>query len=279
MWEPMDVVRSHAARLPAIDDRWEPRDYDRDELTLGLLEGRVAFEEVSHPLDNVLRNIGLLVAGDPDKQFGLSGLNRFSRHEILELVGAAAGFEPDRHATTGPVPVDPELVLQACEQVGDRLAEACLRGERVILATGHPVGLIHLYTAVGRELRARGATLLTPADGRTWLDDDRDHPWQIRYLEGVALLTDVASARHTHSPDPMRRMLELERPDLVFADHGWAGAAIEHGIDTVSIADVNDPALVVARAQGRTGTVIVMDDNVRPEDYWPCFQAIAARLP
>jgi hypothetical protein len=23
----------------------------------------------------------------------------------------------------------------------------------------------------------------------------------------------------------------------------------------------------------------VMDDNVRPEDYWPCFQAIARRLP
>jgi hypothetical protein len=42
---------------------------------------------------------------------------------------------------------------------------------------------------------------------------------------------------------------------------------------------VNDPALVVARAQGRTETVIVMDDNVSPEDYWPCFQAIASRLP
>lgn len=275
----MDVVRSHAARLPAIDDRWEPRHHDRDELILGLLDGRVAFEEVSHPLDNVLRNIGLLVGGDPDKQFGLSGLNGFSRREILELVGAAAGFEPDHYASTGPVPVDPERVLLACERVGDRMAEACRRGERVIFATGHPVGLIHLYTAVGRELRARGVELLTPADGLTWHDDERDHPWQIRYLEGVALLTDIASARHTHSPDPMRRMLELERPDLVFADHGWAGAAIEDGVDTVSIADVNDPALVVAQAQGRSETVIVMDDNVRPEDYWPCFQAIVSRLP
>jgi len=25
--------------------------------------------------------------------------------------------------------------------------------------------------------------------------------------------------------------------------------------------------------------VIVMDDNVAPQAYWPCFQAIAARLP
>jgi hypothetical protein len=62
---------------------------------------------------------------------------------------------------------------------------------------------------------------------------------------------------------------------VVFADHGFAGAAIEAGIDTVSIADVNDPALVVARHQWRAGPVIVMDDNVQPEAYWPVFQAIA----
>jgi hypothetical protein len=42
---------------------------------------------------------------------------------------------------------------------------------------------------------------------------------------------------------------------------------------------VNDPAPVAAAALGRTRTVIVMDDNVLPEDYWVCFQAIAARFP
>jgi hypothetical protein len=76
----------------------------------------------------------------------------------------------------------------------------------------------------------------------------------------------------------MRRMLAEATPDLVFADHGFAGAAIEAAIETVSIADVNDPALVVAKAQGRAGTVIVMDDNVQPDTYWPCFQAIVSRL-
>ena len=74
-------------------------------------------------------------------------------------------------------------------------------------------------------------------------------------------------------------MLEEARPDLVVADHGFAGAAIEAGVDTVSVADVNDPALIVAKAQGRTDVVVVMDDNVSPEAYWPCFQAICERLP
>jgi hypothetical protein len=275
----MDVIERHAARLPRIDDRWEPRDIDRDELVRGLLEGRVACEEISHPFDNVLGNIRLLLDGDPDKQFGMTGLQTFSEAEVLALVSAAAGFEPEEGVRTGPVPIDPELVLEACEAVGDRLALAVEREETLILATGHPVGLAHLYMAVGREMRARGVDVLRPADGRRWDDPDRPHPWQIRYLDGVAVLTDQASARHTHSGDAMNRMLDEQVPDLVFADHAFAGAAIERGVDTVSIADVNDPALLVARAQGRSGPVIVMDDNVSPESYWPCFQAIVSRLP
>ena len=276
----MDVIETHAAQLPAIDDRWTPKPYEREELVRGLLEGRIAGPDLSHPLDNVLRNMGLLCEGDSDKQFGMSGLaGTFTPREVLELVGRAAGFEPDPHASTGPVPVDPELVLDACEAVGDRLADACREGEQVILATGHPVGLAHLHIEVGRQLRARGVALLRPHEGVAWREEGRHHSWQVRYLEGVAMLTDRASARHTHRGDAMVRMLAEARPDLVFADHGFAGAAIEAGIDTVSIADVNDPALLVAKALGRTETVVVMDDNVQPEAYWPCFQAIVGRLP
>jgi Phosphatase len=275
----MDVIERHAARLPRIDDRWAARHVDRDELVAGLLDGRIAGREISHPLDNVLGNIHLLIAGDPDKQFGMSGLGTFTESEVLELVATAAGFEPEEGVRSGPVPVDPVRVLGACEAVGDRLALAAERGERMVLATGHPVGLAHLYMAIGHEMRSRGVDVLRPADGRRWHDPDRDHPWQIRYLDGLAVLTDQASARHTHLPDAMNRILDGETPDLVFADHGFAGAAIERSVDTLAIADVNDPALIVARAQGRCGPVIVMDDNVSPESYWPCFQAIVSRLP
>src|SRR5207244_1200498 len=55
--------------------------------------------------------------------------------------------------------------------------------------------------------------------------------------------------------------------------------AIQAGVEAISVADVNDPALVVAMRRGRTEIVVVMDDNVLPEDYWPCFQAVAARFP
>src|SRR5262245_11559245 len=145
----MDVIGSHAARLPALDERWTPRRFERDELIEGLLAGAVAGPEVTHPLDNVLRNIRLLYEGDPDKQFGLSGLQVLEPDEVLLLVGRASGFEPDPAAHTGPVPVDPKLVLDACAEVGDRLALAVRRRERMIFATGHPVGLAHLYLEAG----------------------------------------------------------------------------------------------------------------------------------
>ena len=93
------------------------------------------------------------------------------------------------------------------------------------------------------------------------------------------MLTDGREPRHTHRPDAMERMLAEVTPDLVVADHGFAGAAIQAKVPTVSIADVNDPALLVAQAQGRTDVVVVMDDHVAPDAYWPCFQAIAAAFP
>jgi hypothetical protein len=240
---------------------------------------------VSHPLDNVIRHIQRMCDGDPGFQFGLSGLQGFTPAEVLALVSEASGFIPEEGATEGAFRVEAERILDACAAVGERLAEACRRGGRMILATGHPIGLMLLYTKVAEQLGQRGVELLTPVEGETWQDEEELGLLRVEYLDGVAFLSDGSKAKHTHDGDPMRRMLERERPDLVFADHGFAGTAIESGIETVSIADVNDPALLVAKAQGRTETVVVMDDNavvdgrLRPDAYWPCFQEIVAKLP
>ena len=85
------------------------------------------------------------------------------------------------------------------------------------------------------------------------------------------MLTDDARAAPHPRPDAMHRILEAEAPDLVFADHGFAGAAIEAGVETIAIADVNDPALLVAQGTGPdSSTSLVFDDHVDPNDYWPC---------
>lgn len=254
---------------------WTPGTFPREVLRATLLQSGAAGVN-SHDRPNVLWKIGRLVQGDPDLLFGLTGVSGLDFRHVLALVAEAGGFDPNPKLRHGPVIVDPDRVLAACAEVGDRLVLAATRGERVLLATGHPSGLPILYQETGRLLEEHGAKLLRPLDRFTWEDDG--HRRQIRYFQGLAILTDRASALHTHSPEAMERMLEEAEPDLVFADHGFAGAAIEAGVDTVAIADVNDPALVVARSQGRSGPVIVMDDNVHPEDYWPCFQVFAARF-
>lgn len=275
----MDVIEAHARRLPDLDERWSPRRHPREELARALLAGRVA-GLATHPLDNVRGNIGMLLEGDPDKQFGLTGLSDgFRLTDVLGLVAEAAGTSIDPERAFGEVHIAPEPILAACEALGERLALAASRSERVLIASGHPGALDVLYRELGRIAVAAGASVIRPADGERWRDPDLDHDWMIGYLSGVGLVTDGRAPRHTHRPDAMGRMLVAERPDLVLADHGFAGAAIEAGVETVSVADVNDPALLVARAQGRTEVVIVMDDHVPPEAYWPCFQAAAAAFP
>jgi len=262
-----------------LNRRWTPAGYPEDDLLDGLLRGGMA-GVVSHPMDNVLWKVGLLCDGDPVSQFGLTGVDVLSEDEVLVLIAEASGFEPDPHVRWGPVRVQPQPILAECRRMGDRLALAVERQERILLATGHPTGLIQLYAEVGRVLAGLGCEILRPADGVRWEEPGkRQRHHEIRYLEGVAVLTDRASARHTHSPRAMETMLAQVTPDLVLADHGFAGAAIEAGVDTVSVADVNDPALIVAKHQGRTDVVVVMDDNVNPDAYWPCFQAICERLP
>jgi len=66
----------------------------------------------------------------------------------------------------------------------------------------------------------------------------------------------------------MEQVLEAgEQPELVFADHGFAGAPLSRGIPVIACMDTNDTALAVARARGRDITLIPLDDGRRPDAY------------
>jgi hypothetical protein len=156
----------------------------------------------------------------------------------------------------------------------------------VFVATGHPIGLRPTHTAVAAALRAAGCTLLTPAAG--WQHPAEpayeDQVGTIGYVDDIAVLVGPrGTPDHTHSPLPMRAVLaDLEAageapPDLVVADHGWAGAAGQAGIDAVGFADCNDPALFVGEAEGRVLASVPLDDNVAPHLYAPLTAYLLAR--
>jgi hypothetical protein len=83
-----------------------------------------------------------------------------------------------------------------------------------------------------------------------------------------------ATLWHTHSPAPMAAILDaLEAqgeplPDLVVADHGWAGHAAQRGLEAVGFADCNDPALFLAEAEGTLSVAIPLDDHVTDPRYY-----------
>src|SRR6187200_1021901 len=119
---PSDVIEAHVRRLPPLDRAsWTLRTVPRAELERALLAGLVA-GSATHPLDNVRGNAQLLLDRDPDKEFGLTGLqDGRSLDSILDLVGTAAGAPIEREALSGPVEIRPEPIVDASVAAGERL--------------------------------------------------------------------------------------------------------------------------------------------------------------
>jgi hypothetical protein len=253
-------------------------DPSREELARHLVASRIA-GSVRTPVWDVLRKPALIAAGDPEQCFGLSGLQRYTPDEILAQVTAQFGW---RHTPgedpSGPTWIDPELLLlQELDRAAARLAAAAGRGQHVLFATGHPTGLLGLYQQLCLALRDAGAKVSRPGDGLAFSFTGKRR--RIIYVGRVAVLASNANLYHTHHAHPMELVLEQAgEVDLVVGDHGWAGAAAERGIDVVAVADINDPALAMAKAEGRAEIVLGMDDNVLPSAYDPVADYLVAGL-
>jgi hypothetical protein len=189
----------------------------------------------------------------------------------MDAVGALCGCSADPDDLEGPGYIDPDRTLDELEAMAARLSAAARAGERILLATGHPTGIMTIHMAVSRALAEAGCKVLTPREGERLRKDHHGRNLRILYLDGVAVLSDGARLLHTHEAWPMEGLLDAAEPppDLVLADHGYAGAAIERGIETLAFNDVNDPAIAVAKARGRIDVVVPLDDNVPPSLYEP----------
>jgi hypothetical protein len=250
----------------------------RDELGRHLVATRIA-GSVQTPVADVLRKAELVAAGDPDHCFGLSGMIRYSPSDVLDQVRLQFGWTHTKgEPAFGPTWIDPELLLDELDRAAERLRRAAENGERVVFASGHPTGVLALHQQVCTALRNAGAKVPRPGDGTAFRL--REHRRQVRYVQYVAVLASGANLYHTHDSHPMELVLDQTDGDLdlVVGDHGWAGAAAERGIDVIGIADINDPALPMARAEGRAGVVLPMDDNVLPVHYDTVGDYLIARL-
>ena len=169
----MDAIDAHVRRLPPLDDRWVARPHEPAELAEALLEGGVA-GTATHPLDNVRGNALMLLEGDPDKLFGFDrGPHRRARPRRRPRHRRSRSRSADRSRCAIRTGRDPSQNRSSrrCAALGDRLAEACRRGETVIIATGHPVGLCAPLPCARRPRSPSEAPRCsTPADGARWRD-------------------------------------------------------------------------------------------------------------
>ncbi len=253
------------------------------ELRRHLLGSRIA-GDVATPREDNLRNMVRMSRGMPGYDFGIVPSRERTGEEVLDVMVRRCGVRADPGYVAGPDTIDVDLCLAALDRVRDRIALAGQRRERVLLATGHPTGILVLHLAMAAALRAAGATVLVPALQWEWPwgDEVRDgrRPRHVRALSGVHVLACGGDLLHTHAPEPGRALLGAldAPPDLVVADHGWAGAAAQAGLPVLGFADCNDPALFVGEQDGLDLVVVPLDDNVAPHLYDPVAEHLVSGL-
>jgi len=248
-----------------------------DELLDHLVRTRIAGDVATSRESNVA-NIDKMLGREPDYWFGLEFARSWTADEVLAVLAKRVGVDPDPDRRTGGDRIDPQLCVDALDDAAALIRDVADGRGRVLLATGHPTGILAIHLPLAAALAAAGCDVLTPADGRGVRIGDQHR--RIRFLGGVAMVSTGGDLMHTHAPEPMHVVLAAapEQPDLVVADHGWAGAAAQAGIPTVGFADTNDPALFVGAEEGTVAVVVPLDDNVLPVHYAPLVSYLLARL-
>jgi hypothetical protein len=245
----------------------------RDQLRSHLVSSRIA-GAVATTRQNNLENYGRMSRREPLYLFGLRPVGRWSYEDVLALMAERCGVVADPAHAYGQDTIDPDRTVDRLDAMADRIRLAAQRQQRVVVGTGHPIGLRPTHAAVAAGLAAAGCTLLTPAAGWTHpaVPELGEQSGGLDWVDSVGVLRSPAGRlKHSHSPLLMEAVLAAldTPPDLVIGDHGWAGAAGQAGVDAVGFADCNDPALFVGEAEGRVVSCVPLDDNVDPRLYAP----------
>ncbi len=244
----------------------------RTELVEHLVRSRIC-GDVATPREGNLRNIASCADRDPHYTFGLSFDGRWAYPDVVGLMAERVGISPDLSHRCGQDRIDPDRCVDALERMREQLARAARDRSRVLVGTGHPSGILAIHLEIAAALRRAGCTLVLAGAG--WSYHVGGRLLDLRHVGGVAMVSNGAHLEHTHDPDPMEAMLAAlaadgePAPQLVVADHGYAGAAGQAGVPTVGFADCNDPALFVGEAEGKLAVTVGLDDNVLPHLYAP----------
>ncbi|PPH14373.1 taurine ABC transporter ATPase [Rathayibacter sp. AY1G1] len=235
-----------------------------------------------------LGNLRGLAAREPAHLYGVDVAEDWTFERLLALMGERVGISTDPSFESGQDRIDARLTVAGLARYRERFAAAVREGALLLFATAHPATLMDVYRRFAAAATERGARVIdvnalpfaAPDGIRVPLADEHQALW---CTGGVTCVYRGGGLQHTHSPEPMEALLDRldelgVRPDLVVADHGFAGAAGRRGLPVIAIADCNDPAVFVAEAQGSIEVVVPIDDGLAVHLYEPVIDFVLRAL-
>jgi hypothetical protein len=225
-----------------------------------LKQEHVAGRSLRYGRDEVAGTMRRVEHGAPAALFGLAPFPVITLGQVAAAVELVFGWVGD-----GPrARIAPARTVDGFTVAVERVLEVARTGGRITFATARPAALLPLYRRLAARAAAEGAALLAAEETVGFGPAGR----RVRWVDHVAALTDGAALLADDSVEAAEEWLfTLARPDLVVADHSYAGVASASGLEVVAFADLDAVALAVAAWQGRALRVVPLDDRRPPPAY------------
>jgi hypothetical protein len=231
---------------------------------------RLSGPELSHTRKNNVEAVRKMVRGDSYATFGIRSVVEYvqsvemAADDALKIVAGITKCSQDINHTEGRGYISPSSTIKGLKATAAAIRRVASQGGSVVFATGHPGAMIDYYTELAYLVRMLGGRVVDLARGQIVTQgQDMDQVQVVDSINSVAFLSDTCGALHSHDSRPMEMMLDSadKAPNLIIADHGFAGEGINRGIPTVAIMDTNDPGLAIAKKLGADLVLVPMNDN------------------
>jgi len=254
--------------------------YTREEVENILVKHKLAGAGLAHSRENNIDHIYKLVKGDPGVTLGIELIHqaidkgKLKPQDVLDTIASWTGCPTNIEHLSGQGYIAPSSTYKALLSASTVIRRAIEMRSTFIFATGHPANMLSLYSKLADYVSRRGCRIIDFI------------PENISY-EGLKLsLHDrvyVASVNdnpvHTHDYHLMEELLsKVDIPDIAIADHGFAGAAVNHGIETICVMDTNDPGVAVAEKLGAPMIVVPFNDSAPSADVDAVFPIIISMV-
>lgn len=231
---------------------------------------------VATPRESNLSHIHRFLAAERQFDFGVTLLRRWTYEQVFEVMVQRCGINPDPEYRSGADTISTAACIERSAALGEVVREVATAGGLILFATGHPSAMSAVHRATRQWAVSLGARTVAQTEYIPAIGVGGD----VRDIDGVWMWHQHGGVPHTHFAEPGEAVLDyclrtgIGKPDLVVADHGWAGGLASAGLRTVGYADCNDPALFVAEAQDQVEVCVPLDDNVPPYLYAPLIEFI-----